>query len=187
MVITSEAFRASADMEQDAVWKEIEGLARALLRSSGKGGRGRPVLELEAMIPSPSAEDACYHARVKRMNRSDSTPAAILVAVERRRTPSPAETNLREWYKLTPREVSVALLLAARRSNDEIAAELCLSPYTVRRHTERVLLKMGLQRRTEVATALRSRTDRRLRSATRSAGRKPRNPTAEKPALELVS
>ena len=160
MVIVNEAFHRASDMDQDVVWREIESLARALLRS---GKAGRPALELEALIPSQLDESACYHARVKRLTRSDDGPAAILVAVERRRAASPAETQLREAYGLTPREISVALLLASRRSNSEIADQLCLSPYTVRRHTERVLLKMGLQRRTEVAAAITGNGARRPR------------------------
>ena len=152
MVVLNEALRGASELDHDTVWQEIESLARALLRS---GGRQQPALELEAMIPAPEGGDACYHARVKRMTHGGESAPAVLVAVERRRVGSP-ERELRECYQLTPRESAVALLLAARRSNSEIAAELCLSPHTVRRHTERVLLKMGLQRRTEVAAALRT-------------------------------
>ena len=48
---------------------------------------------------------------------------------------------------LTPREADVLALLLARRTNDEIAAELVLSPSTVRAHCRAVLRKMNARDR----------------------------------------
>jgi DNA-binding CsgD family transcriptional regulator len=55
---------------------------------------------------------------------------------------------------LTAREREVARLLARRATNAEVAAALGLSGHTARRHTERVLQKLGVRSRTAVATAL---------------------------------
>ena len=51
---------------------------------------------------------------------------------------------------LTRREMEVAALLAARRSNYEIAEILHMSRATAKRHTENILLKLGLHSRREV-------------------------------------
>lgn len=64
------------------------------------------------------------------------------------------EDELREVFRLTPREARVAMLLAARRTNREIAAALGVSEHTARRHTEKVLLKLDVHRRYDVRGAL---------------------------------
>ena len=57
-------------------------------------------------------------------------------------------------YQLTPREVDVAGHLALGRTNAEVARALSISIHTVRRHVERVLMRLGVQRRGEVAAKL---------------------------------
>lgn len=56
---------------------------------------------------------------------------------------------------LTPRERDVAKLLAAGRSNKDVAAELCLSVATVKDHVHNILRKTGLRSRAAVAAAWR--------------------------------
>jgi DNA-binding CsgD family transcriptional regulator len=55
---------------------------------------------------------------------------------------------------LTAREREVAALLAARRTNGEIAAALGVSPHTARHHTERVLQKFGVTSRRALPAGL---------------------------------
>jgi DNA-binding CsgD family transcriptional regulator len=62
---------------------------------------------------------------------------------------------LQDRYRLTDREVDVAHLLAAGRSNAEIAAALSISEHTSRHHTERVLAKLGVRSRAGVGAVLR--------------------------------
>lgn len=57
---------------------------------------------------------------------------------------------LREKCGLTPRELEVARLLMAGRSNAAIAESLGISPFTARHHTERILGKLGVRSRAEV-------------------------------------
>jgi DNA-binding NarL/FixJ family response regulator len=57
----------------------------------------------------------------------------------------------RDRFGLTPRELEVLPLLVAGRTNQEIAAELRLSPRTVGVHVSRILHKLGASRRTEAA------------------------------------
>lgn len=47
---------------------------------------------------------------------------------------------------LTPRQAEVAVLLAARRTNREIAAALSISVHTARHHVEAVLERLGVAR-----------------------------------------
>ena len=57
---------------------------------------------------------------------------------------------------LTRREREVLRLLAAGLRNEEIGAQLFISPFTVRNHVEKVMLKLEANSRTHaVATALR--------------------------------
>jgi DNA-binding CsgD family transcriptional regulator len=54
------------------------------------------------------------------------------------------------WEALTPTEVKIASLVAAGRSNPEIAAELFLSRNTVQTHVSHILAKLGARSRAEI-------------------------------------
>jgi DNA-binding NarL/FixJ family response regulator len=56
------------------------------------------------------------------------------------------------WRPLTVREFEVARLIANGLTNAQIAAELVVSPKTVSAHVEHILAKLGVGRRTEIAT-----------------------------------
>lgn len=58
-------------------------------------------------------------------------------------------------FGLTCREADVARLLARGERNARIAALLDISPHTARRHTEAVMLKLGVHSRAAVGPALR--------------------------------
>jgi DNA-binding CsgD family transcriptional regulator len=81
----------------------------------------------------------------------DRLPVAT---VERLETDDLSERSLRDRFRLTRKESHVALLLAQRRSNAEIAEELRISPHTARRHTENVMLKLNVTSRYSVEAAL---------------------------------
>jgi DNA-binding CsgD family transcriptional regulator len=66
--------------------------------------------------------------------------------------PLPDEVRIR--FNLTRKESRVALLLAAQKSNEEIAAALVISPHTARHHTQSVLSKLGLRSRRDVERVL---------------------------------
>jgi DNA-binding CsgD family transcriptional regulator len=57
------------------------------------------------------------------------------------------------WQALTPSEVRIAHLVAAGRSNPDIAAELVLSRYTVQTHVSHILTKLALRSRVELVRA----------------------------------
>jgi DNA-binding CsgD family transcriptional regulator len=69
----------------------------------------------------------------------------------RRRRPRYAERPVSGWGALTPTEAKVAGLVAAARSNPDIAAELFMSRYTVQTHVSHILAKLGAQSRVEIA------------------------------------
>jgi DNA-binding CsgD family transcriptional regulator len=54
------------------------------------------------------------------------------------------------WGALTPAELKIAYLIAAGRSNPDIAAELYLSRNTVQTHVSHILAKLGARSRTEI-------------------------------------
>jgi DNA-binding CsgD family transcriptional regulator/tetratricopeptide (TPR) repeat protein len=59
--------------------------------------------------------------------------------------------NLPEAAALTPREAEVLDLLAAGKTNAEIASTLFLASHTVKVHVRRILQKLGVRTRTEAA------------------------------------
>jgi DNA-binding CsgD family transcriptional regulator len=57
------------------------------------------------------------------------------------------------WDALTPTEVTIARLVAAGRSNPDIATELFLSRSTVQTHVSHILAKLGQRSRAQIAVA----------------------------------
>jgi DNA-binding CsgD family transcriptional regulator len=64
---------------------------------------------------------------------------------------------------LTKTQERVAQLLTRGLTNAEIAEELGMSPYTVRRHTEHIFLRLGVRRRRDVAGAIQNRLTKAMR------------------------
>lgn len=76
----------------------------------------------------------------------DPTLARVLVSdVQRRRGASAAMDEA-----LSEREEQVLRRIAAGQTGREIALELNISPYTVKRHRSNILAKLGLRNRTEL-------------------------------------
>jgi DNA-binding CsgD family transcriptional regulator len=77
--------------------------------------------------------------------------AYILVVLERLSPARRTDAELRERFGLTKAEIRVAVLLAEGWSNIELAKKLYVTGHTARRHTERILQKMGIHSRAQVA------------------------------------
>lgn len=86
--------------------------------------------------------------------QADGADPVPMATVERLEPAEPIEQRARRRYRLTEKETHVALLLAQRRSNAEIADALKISPHTARRHTENVMLKLNVSSRFLVEDAL---------------------------------
>jgi len=78
----------------------------------------------------------------------------VLVAVTVPTSPWPASEVLQSRFGLTRREVEVAVLLAQGLPNNSVARALYISPHTARRHTERVMAKLDVPARAQVAAAI---------------------------------
>jgi DNA-binding NarL/FixJ family response regulator len=63
--------------------------------------------------------------------------------------PFEANTRVQETLKISGRELEVLELLAAGRSNKEIASRLEVSPNTVKTHIAKLFDKLEVRRRTE--------------------------------------
>jgi DNA-binding CsgD family transcriptional regulator len=75
----------------------------------------------------------------------------------RRVPPAPFEPNIKvqETLGVSERELEVLQLLAAGRSNKEIARELEVSPNTIKSHVTKLLGKLEARRRTEAISRAR--------------------------------
>ena len=65
-----------------------------------------------------------------------------------------AETKLRCWQELSPREREVTALVCLNYTNRQIATRLSLSLPTVKTHVRNVLRKFGLSRRADLRLVL---------------------------------
>ena len=65
-----------------------------------------------------------------------------------------AETKLRLWQELSPREREVTALLCLSYTNSQIARRLSISTPTVKTHVRNVLRKFGLSRRSDLRLVL---------------------------------
>jgi DNA-binding CsgD family transcriptional regulator/PAS domain-containing protein len=112
-----------------------------------------------AWMRSGGVRELCVAGARYRVERTQAPPeafgdGAVLVALRRDAGPSAGPAALAARFGLTPREAEVALLLAARASNREIAARLFLSVHTVRHHAEHVFAKLGVHSRREIASRI---------------------------------
>ena len=84
----------------------------------------------------------------------DSASPIVLVFVQDVPEQLPEDVELQTRFGLTRKEACVARLIAEDLTNDQIAAELSISPHTARHHTERILAKLNLRSRLRVRAAL---------------------------------
>lgn len=132
--------------EGDDLWADVTELAEAVMTSSSA-----PDGFVQGELPVGERRARVFAG----VGRGDRTgPRTVVVVFPPEARPAPGEGELRRRFKLTPREAEVALLLAARRSNKEIARQLSISPKTAARHTQKVLAKLDTRSRRDVADVL---------------------------------
>lgn len=95
-----------------------------------------------------------YRLTATRVDAIVGMPGAVLIRAQRTSHRSLDIRRLRRRFTLTEREAEVAVLLARGKSNRSIAKLLRISEHTTRRHTERVLAKLRIQSRSQVAFRL---------------------------------
>jgi DNA-binding CsgD family transcriptional regulator/PAS domain-containing protein len=139
-----------ADVVRIEIRRRIEELRSSRLRDTAK-----PPISREAIKPlhvggCSYAITACFLAEAVLAGSS-----TIAVIVQRSGPPSFPAAQLRERYRLTEREIQVAQLLSAGKTNSEIATTLGVSVFTARHHTENVMLKLDVRARSQVGALLR--------------------------------
>lgn len=88
-------------------------------------------------------------------SHNSTSPRPIPVSLKRYGDADPQLLHVfRKRYRLTPTQARVAMLLADRLTNAEIAAELGIRPGTARSHTEAVLLRLDVTSRLKVVSLL---------------------------------
>ncbi|MFE7407182.1 response regulator [Isoptericola sp. NPDC057559] len=93
---------------------------------------------------------------IRSVHRGDAllSPAATRSLIDRYVAPtSPADRVAPALEHLTDREVEVLTLVGAGRSNDEIAAELVISPHTAKTHVNRIMTKLHAHDRAQLVIA----------------------------------
>ncbi|HEX2079808.1 MAG TPA: helix-turn-helix transcriptional regulator [Longimicrobium sp.] len=131
-------------LDDAALWREVQRITRAVL--DGEPPAGSRSYEVTA---GPRRFLTCV-AQIT----SWAAPIAVVVVVGTDGAAVPGCDELRRRFRLTDREAEVALLLAERRSNAEIARELRVTCSTVSRHTEKIFRKLGISSRRDVRAAL---------------------------------
>ena len=145
----------AADPENNKLRAAVEALARALAalaRASARSGKSAAAPPGEQTIQT---KRTLYRLRGSIVGRDlFRTGEAFLITLQPALSAQPSEQGLKRRFGLTPQEVRIACLLARGHSNAVISVELAISPHTVRRHTERVLHKLGIASRAQVAVRL---------------------------------
>lgn len=108
------------------------------------------------VVRDVSTDRGTYTLRGSRVFGADGgQPVVLVYATPLPVLPEPAPPpDIRSCFHLTRKEARVAVLLADRKTNEQIARELCVSTHTARHHTQSVLGKLGISSRREVAERL---------------------------------
>jgi DNA-binding CsgD family transcriptional regulator len=104
-----------------------------------------------ARLRSPSGRWLALHASC--LTAPDGSPGLIALTVEPAKSAQVAPIVV-EAYNLTAREQQITTAVARGLSNQEIAAELFLSPHTVRDHLKAVFAKVDVSSRGELVAKL---------------------------------
>ena len=136
-IVWSYPSHLSAEIVYDAVRLGAAGVLRKDISAAGLARSLRAIVKGEA----PLCRDltASLIARIQLLDRQ---------AVARSKV-----------SELSKREQEVLALIAAGQSNKTIAADLCISQFTAKRHVQNILNKLGLHKRSEAAARFRSAVD----------------------------
>jgi DNA-binding CsgD family transcriptional regulator len=122
--------------------------AASIVKEMSSSMLSRPVREVVSNSRSFRLEGHRLHTA------TEATGPIVLVFVKDLPEQLPEDVELRSRFGFTRKEACVARLIAEDLTNEQIAAELSISPHTARHHTERVLAKLGLRTRLRVRAAL---------------------------------
>jgi predicted ATPase/DNA-binding CsgD family transcriptional regulator len=145
------AITAAASAQPERAWR-LAGAADALREAIGKplAGAAREHLEL-SLAAARRGLSAEVGAAAWSQGRATPPQEAISLALS---APSQVDRDARHEdsaFKLSPREREVAILVAQGLSNRDIAERLVVSERTAENHVQRVLNRLGLRSRAQVA------------------------------------
>ena len=147
--------RALDDARQGLLARVATGASTASLTSPYAGGTEEPRgFSLTLQVRTAGMEYRLQATAVPDASRSTGEHLCV-IWVRRCKPRLLTALVLGDRYGLTPREIRVATLLAARLQSREIAEVLGISIHTARRHAEAVLRKVGVQSRAELRDRLR--------------------------------
>jgi DNA-binding CsgD family transcriptional regulator len=140
----------AGDPERERLEQAMAAAGRALAgTAAARGARG--LGDVERPLATAVGQ---YVVRATRLpTELLGEPGGALVTLEPH-AGRPRASALAETFGLTRREAEVAEALARRLTNAELARALGISPHTAERHTERVLAKLGVRSRHEIAARL---------------------------------
>gem|GEM_PF-1190535 len=130
--------------------------ALRLARAHAAQTRPAPTRSL-ALSQNVRTAGGCYTLETSQTTLPALGPGlSILVVVRAQKRRPLLDPELRARFQLTTRECEVARLLAAGRSNTEVATALGVTHHTARRHTEAVLRKLAVSSRAAVGAMIRA-------------------------------
>jgi DNA-binding CsgD family transcriptional regulator len=140
----------AADPERPLIERNVHRLARATaeLRMNGNGSRPNLAKIGERVVATVRGR---YRIIASLAGESGPSPAGVIVLLEPLFREALPDADLRGRFGLTSQEIRVARRIAEGAHNDELARDLAISPHTARRHTERVLAKLGVASRAQVS------------------------------------
>jgi DNA-binding CsgD family transcriptional regulator len=149
----------AADPAREQLEQALAAAGRALAGGAGRAAapHGAGLADVERRVATAVGRYTVRSARLPAELLGE--PGGVLVTIERADTELPQPGTLAERLGLTRREAEVAEALARRLTNAELARALGISPHTAERHTERVLAKLGVRSRHDVAARLRAAAD----------------------------
>jgi DNA-binding NarL/FixJ family response regulator len=139
---------ASADAAS-AVGARIEAARSQALAGRARAMAGDRTTAVHLLRSAEKTFDACGARRDRGEARHELR--RLRARVEPRGPSTQADTGL---ASLSRREVEIAELVTARKTNKEVAAELFLSEKTIESHLRNIFVKLGVSSRVEVARAV---------------------------------
>jgi DNA-binding CsgD family transcriptional regulator len=130
---------------------EMRRTAREVLGAGPPDGSGAESSPTGARDWRPAAAD--YRVRGARLSGVAERTVAVVIA-EPAAPVLPTPEELAKKAGLTPREATIALLLARGASDSELAGRLSISQHTVRTHTMHIFRKLNLHTRKALAMHL---------------------------------
>ena len=134
-------------VQERRLWANVREVAEAVVASADA-----PAGFVRRELPVGERQLDAYAS----LTDGDGGMTVVVVVAAPTDSRAPTAAQIRSKFGLTPREAEVALLLAARRSNKEIAQKLSIAHKTAWRHTESVLSKLNTGSRRDVGRVLRA-------------------------------